>query len=1279
MSIEITGPKKYKFQDHVCALLAILSASDAGVSMQIEPQDGEDALMTLGKDGKEYLVEIQVKGAEGHIGPQNLADWLAHFPASRADGSLLERLVADTHRSVLFVASGRCNDAAMAHTIPLSVRTTSLEEGSVKREAEAGIRVALEGYANASPATDKDLAKSRRAQIRGQLPLISSKTLKGALHRVLISERLDDAEILRRSREALQSLHQVVPDQVEVVLSQIESAVFREKRSGNNLLPEIAKIISAGRAKDPLVAASYVRRNEEPMLLDRLSREFAILVTGAPRVGKSYCVSSIAATLQEQGYTVRICGDLAEADRFLTEPVTGLRVALVDDPLGGAHAAENADRELQLLERLIPRLTNGRRLIVAQAQDRLLEVVRLRSVDKITTGGLSWVPMGIGDAGFLAAVWADATSAYSVPADLRDQVADAIASADLDLEPGCLVHLAANHSRLVQGADINAVIRFARQDSKSLGSALRQEQLAPLLKALAVASTQELRVAETELAFILDTARVDRPGESDVQGTMTTVFGERKVRASRPPSYAPPPVLSQQALDSLERLELRRMVTNKGRSYTFSHPFYRASAESLLDAASSKSTEEAISLVDRALFTISPNAAKAAATNLGWIYQNLDTQEGRDGVVEVASRGLRSIFPVVRDLCFKFLVRRLASLSVEQLKISTWVEEVTSIKLSYVEWAGDQPRIPAATFSGVLEVEPFGPIISQSEVEGTLALLNSERPDSISGEATARAVMYLEDHPDAMTEQMAERLLSYDVSLIRAPAARSWLSRPRSDDALLVERIFSEEHPAVAEAIYLGVIEAWPFCDDKRRSLLTSSMQKMAASPVSAVVLIGHLVVIARKEHGGETTPWQLFEALMPVILKELPPGASFADERLYDVMRSAVGRISTFSLLEIVDRWIELVEESVSGGVPSDYMLGVTDILVSGITGDSEDRGRRIERLLAIPGTACRIRVVSDLVHLWDQLSERERSLVLKNLKAGALDDVWVQAAALTRKTVPREIQGLVLPSGIDLNAPPTEVIAKVPFHLLNTCLHVYTGNHPVIYYVGVHGAESPVWKAIVLEIVHMPTHVMFEPCWQWLTITERPTLLAKVASELGAAHAERLACLLLERKQQTSGEFMPEIWDVLFELPVSDELKSDWIARMAAIGPVALDSLDECKSWIPESYRKKFLSHFEEDIRIQTLLLTLRRTLNDMPNGTPIPKALSSPLVEILRRVIEEEPPRHWSTYDVALRILGSLGIDDATLTKEFEERRSKGIADAHNRPARVVPRLEQWEGRC
>lgn len=1279
MSIEIIGQLKYRLQDHVCALLAVLGSGNPDVSLQIEPKDGEDAQLTLSDGADVRILEVQVKGADVRITHDVLADWLAHFPDRDDSGSLLERLVTDQKKSVLFVASGRCNDEVLPHAVELSVHTTEVKKGSVTIQTERGMRAGLQNYANATPTTDKQLSKKRRTNIGRLLPVTSTTLLKASLQRVLIAERLDEPEILRRIRDELASRHRVVPDRVEEITRLITEIVIREKRTGVDVLPEVKTVIASGVAADPLVAASYICRGEENAFLSQLAADSALLLTGAPRVGKSFCARSLAASLQKQGYSVKICSDVAEADRYLCEPVEGNRVALVDDPLGGAHAADYASRELMLLGALIPKLGNGRRLIVSQAQDRLLEVSRYKSIDQIRIGKLSWVEMGIGNAAFLGALWAMSADNYAVPADLKAQVADAIQAGQLDLEPGCLVYLAANHDRLGIGAPLENVIRYARQDSKSLGIALRQEQLAPLMSALAVASTPALPTAEPELAFVLDSGRIDRPGESDVHAIVSSIGQTSTAPPVQLPCYVPQPVLSARQSESLEQLELRRMVSAPSRRYTFSHPFYRASAESLIDAATSRSTEAALSLLERALFTIDADTARAAATNLGWIHQNLDTQEGRHGVVDLAIRGLRSIFPVVRDLCFEFLARRLGSLPVElQSAVPAWVRKVTMMELSYVEWSGDQPRIPAATFANSLEVDAFPAVISSTEVKGALELLDSARPDPLSIRDAAKVVAFLEASPRQLTSQMTARLLSVDVSMVRAPVVRLWLSQPRGDDQHLLQRIFSEQHPAVTRAAYQGVVEAWPSCDDERRAALTSGLRAMADSPVSAAVLIDHLVVIARDEFGGQETPWALLEALMPRVLRQLPPGVSFRDERLYDVMDQAIGNISLQGLLEIVDRWIELVRQYSLSGTPSDYMLGVSDILVSGVSSESGERETRIESLLALPGTASRIRVVSDLVDAWGDLSTSERTRLLQHLTTRALDEVWLKAAALTRSSVPAEIQTALLPEGVDLESPPEAIINRLPSELLSACVQVFTGHHPVIYYVGANGSRSAAWEAILRRIVRMPEHAMFAVVWEWLSSIGESEELAKVARELGPEQAERLACLLLERKRHTSGEFMQEVWETLFDLPVSDEMKSEWISRIAALAPYALDSLEEHETWIPKSQREEFLSYFAEDLALRELLGVLLRVLRARQHPAPEHSQLMSNAAELINVMIETAPPKHWHTYEIILRFLKLTEIDDEALKIKLEERRSLGIEQAHERPERHTPSLENWSGR-
>lgn len=1295
MSIEIIGQQKYRFQDHVCALLAVLASGDPEATLQIEPKDGEDALLQTKEGGVARTVEVQVKGSTAAITHDVLADWLAHYPAYSDSGSLLERISSDSSRSVLFVASGRCNDAVVPHALPLSVHTTQVPKGVVTNATENGMREGLRNYETGTSSTDSKLDKRRRANIGERLVLTSAASLKTALQRVLIAEQLDEPEVLRLIRGTLESVHRVVPDRVEEATRRITEIVVNEKKTGVNVLPQVNRVISWGSAVDPLVAASYISRGEEDALLDRLSFYSALLLTGAPRVGKTSCARNLAYSLQSQGYSIRICTDISEAERYLTEPVTGNRAALVDDPLGGAHAADNAARELMLLGTLIPKLTNGRRLIVSQAQDRLLQFSRCQSVSAVRTGNLPWVEMSIGANGFLGALWSALTADYSVPEVLGTLVAEAIEAGQLDLEPGCLVYLAANNDRVSADAQLADVISHARQDSRSLGDALREEQLAPLMSALAIASTPSLRSTELELAFVLDDKRSDRPGESNVKGTMSSWPSRGSTTPpAPPPSYVPLPALSAQQIGDLDRLELRRMVSRSSRRYTFSHPFYRASAESLVDAATTRSMESALSVLERALFTLDADASRAAATNLGWVYRNLNTEEGRQGVVGLAVRGLRSIFPAVRDLCFEFLARRLASLSVEeQANVSDWVRSVTAMELSYVEWTVDgQPRIPSATSGDFLEVDPFPASVPLAEVEGALTLLDSEQPDTLSAHDAAKAVMFLQQSPGRLTLQMASRLLSFDISMVRAPVAHLWLGSPREGDQLLLQRIFNEQHPSVTKAVYKGVLEAWPDCGEARRAALISGLQVMADSPISAAVLIGSLVVIARKEYGGPETPWLLFEALMPKVLRQLPPGASYSDARLYAVMNDAIGNISSQSLLEIIDHWIELVHQYALSGTPSDYMLGVTDILISGVRSETGERGARIERLLAVPGTASRLRVVADLVDAWDDLKDVERARLLQHLTTANLDVMWLQATALTRREVPAEIQTALLPAGLTLASAPEEIISGLPASLLEACVHVFTGDHPVIYYVGAHGSRNVAWKAVIRRIVRMPDHSMFEVAWEWLSSMGQEEELAEVAGALGVAHAERLAGLLLERKQRTTGEFMADVWTVLFGLPLHQDVKSDWLARMAALAPNALDSLDKHKSWIPESHRDEFLSHFESDGALRKLAVTLLRALNVAQDGDDAGEGseaedeelataglqVKSQVLKLIETMVDKHPPKHWQTYDIVLKFMELGKFSDDFFKKKVQELRSRAIELSQDRPARRRQTPKNWEGR-
>jgi hypothetical protein len=66
MSIAVTAPEKFDFQDLVCIELMLRFEANAGAVMLVEPEDGEDAGLTLPRHQMAALiVEVQVKGPAG--------------------------------------------------------------------------------------------------------------------------------------------------------------------------------------------------------------------------------------------------------------------------------------------------------------------------------------------------------------------------------------------------------------------------------------------------------------------------------------------------------------------------------------------------------------------------------------------------------------------------------------------------------------------------------------------------------------------------------------------------------------------------------------------------------------------------------------------------------------------------------------------------------------------------------------------------------------------------------------------------------------------------------------------------------------------------------------------------------------------------------------------------------------------------------------------------------------------------------------------------------------
>jgi len=113
MSIAVTAPQKFDFQDIVCVEMMLRFAHVGDARFLVEPDGDEDGELQFTAGPR---AEIQVKGAAGAVTLATIAT-LAHTRPRIETNTLLQRLLADPERLVVLVMSGRCNDSAAPYAV----------------------------------------------------------------------------------------------------------------------------------------------------------------------------------------------------------------------------------------------------------------------------------------------------------------------------------------------------------------------------------------------------------------------------------------------------------------------------------------------------------------------------------------------------------------------------------------------------------------------------------------------------------------------------------------------------------------------------------------------------------------------------------------------------------------------------------------------------------------------------------------------------------------------------------------------------------------------------------------------------------------------------------------------------------------------------------------------------------------------------------------------------------------------------------------------------------
>lgn len=1257
MSIAITAPQKFDFQDIVCVEMMLRFHHLNTAQFFAEPKDGEDGEILFGPGMPTEKAEIQVKGAAGAVTIDVIAGCLAHSPPRKVSDTLLERLLGDPTRLVVLVVSGRCDDAASVYSLPFDWTGCIHPDHALKQDDAVTL---LGAFANVQVPgkAGSSLKTGRENHFRTVAATTDPSKLRIALQRLIILERLNEVELESRCAERLRTAHRIPSDRIPDVLARLRLAVKTAKIEAIDAFP----LIRAGLQKaapPPTRPQDYVCRGDEKEWVDLLSRENILLLSGPPRVGKTDAARWVAAEFETHGYEIRVTNDVDAAERFLLEPGESLRLVVLDDPLGGSHAAPDATRNLSRIDTLIRsrNLRLNRKLIIAQGQEHLLATSRQNALSDVNTAEHTWRNLGPAPAAFLCGLWEQYAEKWNVTLSLRQFVQEALSRGDLLLEAGCLRHLAVHHARLENRYDLNQIIRLAREEATSLGHALGEEGFEKLLTGLALASSEKEPIALSELSFVIGAGGDGLPGKPK---TTAICYGTgcNDPECADDPCYETPPCLGLEDEERLDKLERRQIVeVDAGDRVAFKHPFYRSAAEAMLGNPTRKIAAKIVTVIERGLFCIDPPTSRASARNFNWVYDLLTPQpKAQAELINCAVSGLTSYFPSTRDLCFTFLLRRRSQLPHDkQQELPRWISAVTSVSLESLEWINGDARLPLGKTLNL-----WGRYFMKTpkeEVAAELLILEDTESEYLSPERAVKVLKFYNNSPGTLNIRAMGRLLSYDEAAIRAKATELWLMVPRIDDDALLQRIFSEDHPSIALAALKGSIKGYNKWTTGRRQAILARLQAFAALPASAAAMLNLLGVFDRAEDTGENPPWEIFEKLLPVIMRVVPVNAVFIDARFFSVADTAQSVIQASSMVAICDGWIDWLERnSTAGRLPSDFSLGVAKILLAATKTEPDLRSGRIKRLLDFPGTGALVSFIADMVDRWDDLTEDERTDVEK-LVAGATrsDARWLQAMVLTRTDVPKQLQLRILGDKLSLDSDAKALLNTMEPILLCAAIHVYSGLPQPLWWLGTHHCFKQRWEPVVELIAATPSHPLFDLAWQHITFGGKGKRVAKLINAVGLQHAERMLDLLIRIKVRCSGDFMPDAWAALLGLAPDLETRSRWIKKMSEYAPAILDDLSDLLDWLEDDDIELMLKWLKTD----TVPLDLLDMISKASGGEVFDE-IQTTTTEFLGAFFEKAPPRLFGTCDQIVAQLKLLQINDQDLSEKIKTRREAIFAE-------------------
>lgn len=1081
MSVEISGPQGYDFQYLNSLLLALEYLDKDGVEIYIEKKCEEDAQIIFYEEEDKYTIDIQVKSSSEEIDLQTFTNWIGHFESRSSSVALLNKL-EENNRFAIFISDARSNDD-VSKFIDDDVIHTRLKSPFNNKYLYKIKECMKRSYPN-----NKALDISRSNFLKKYAIEINNNNLRNTLRKIKLRERNTETYSIEKIHSILNKKFYIPQSKTDDVTIELLDIVRHSRGKGFSITTDLMHKLQKYSGKNILnKAENYIEREERESCKETLRTSNILLLTGLSFCGKSYLAKDIAQEYLEMGYNVERVGELygdGGAITFIRHRSIEDRLLILEDPFGQVETKSDAISILNELRILIRESKSNRKIIVTSRKDILLDATSKKDINECMIDSHSWIDLTMDSSDKIIELWrsyyGNSTESMNIYINVTNWLFENDKTTSLQLGHIANIFNAKKELNDVEALKPVDIVNTARVDSNDLAAIIeRRGSLASrLFIALGLNCNTYKTLSLNDLAFILNDCK-EKPGiheEFDEHSAVSLAINLKDEQHVNFPIYEHNYILSNEYMDELKYLNQHGYIQiDSLRRIIFVHPIYHFAAQLLFrkQFTDALDNQEIIRLVEKNLSSLSINANLCTLTILENFYKdNMDVEVKRLILI-----GLQSIFPSVRDKVIMFFDRRINNLDKpEQAKLVKELRLDRSINNNDVCWYDGMAYynfFPKNRFSYV----PYLKNTISSEAINTV-VMNINNGVDLSSEEIWN-LLNIENSKDLQL-CILERGLLCDESFIRGRAIHLIFKHHACEFKKVDEYLDIHEHPEVIYSLFRGALSSWQnYSNENKRQVLDyfkKSLDIMSVSMRTKRFLENFedeynvdSIKWSEVQKKNQSELWNVWHEIFVDFLNKFPSRYFSMDEpHMVKVTDYSLKFIKdTEKVTELSTAWFNWLDKYLQYNLPQDYGMSVARYLMKGTGDNYTSRENIFLMMVSTENTSFITTNISVFIDNWNNLSKKEKEILLELYRTDRTDIKWIKAVSLNRKAIPYEIQFEILGKSID-NSSITDVVdTLIEKNLLEQCLNIHCGYPQPLWWNGYHHTNYKLWDAAIVEVL--------------------------------------------------------------------------------------------------------------------------------------------------------------------------------------------------------------------